>query len=207
MAGHDVVGVVLVAGLVVFLVGAGGWRMAYEKPLHEALPIFHHDRRRRAWIHAWMIPAMFITPAGLFGLIVVLSDDEAAAVLATMAAVVFAIGAVCWIVSLVFRLTVTPWAAERTVADGEPPDGFAALDSWSGSLYVVHMAASYAAFAALGAAVLAQGTLPSWAGWLGVGWGLAFLAGFVGTRFAGPFNPPAWAHTYPALIGVMLLAS
>jgi hypothetical protein len=37
--------------------------------------------------------------------------------------------------------------------------------------------------------------------------GLAFLAGFVGTRFAGPFNPPLWAHTYTALISVVLRAS
>ena len=149
---------------------------------------------------------MFATSAGLFGLVVV-TGDGAAAALAAMAAVVFTVGAVCWIVSLAFRLTVVPWAAERTVADGDPPEGFAALDRWAGSLYVVHMASAYAAFTILGAAVLAAGWLPGWVGWLGVGWGLAFLAGFAGTPFAGPFNPPFWAHTYTALIGVLLLAS
>jgi hypothetical protein len=77
----------------------------------------------------------------------------------------------------------------------------------TGSLYAVHMASAYAAFAILGAAVLAAGWLPVWVGWLGVGWGLVFLAGFVVTRFAGPFNPPFWAHTYTALVGAMLLAS
>jgi hypothetical protein len=206
MAGRDLVGVVLVAGLIVFFVGAAGWRSAYEKPLREALQAIHTDRRRRAWIHLWMIPAMFITSAGLFGLVVVIGAGTAA-VLAAMAAAVFALGAVCWITSLAYRLTVVPWAAERTVSDGDPPDGFAALDSWAGSLYVVHMASAYVAFALLGAAVLVTGLLPGWVGWVGIGWGLVFLAGFVGTRFAGPFNPPFWAHTYSALVGVMLLAS
>jgi hypothetical protein len=66
------------------------------------------------------------------------------------------------------------------------------------------MASAYAAFAVLGAAVLAADG-PSWLGWLGVGLGLVCLAGFVGTRFAGPFNPPILAHTYTAVLGVWLL--
>ncbi len=206
MAGRDVVGVVLVAGLTVFLVGAGGWRKAYEQPLTASLRTIHTDRRRRAWIHAWMIPAMFITCAGMVGLVVLLGAGTAA-VVAAMAAVAYAIGAVCWIASLAFRLTVVPWAAERTVADGAPPAGFAALDGWAGSLYVVHMVSAYAASATLGAALLVAGELPGWVGWFGVGWGLAFLAGFLATRFAGPFNPPFWAHVYSALVGAMLLAT
>lgn len=206
MMGHHLVGSVLATGLVAFLVGAGAWRQAYQQPLREALPVIHRDRRRRAWIHLWMIPAMFATSAGLFGLVVVIGEG-AAGVLAAMAAAVFALGAVCWIASLAFRLTVVPWAAQRTVDTGDPPEGFPALDRWAGSLYVAHMASAYLAFVILGAAVLADGWLPVWVGWLGVGGGLVFLTGFVVTRFAGPFNPPFWAHTYTALIGVLLLTS
>ena len=106
---------------------------------------------------------------------------------------------------LCFRLTVVPWAAERAVADGKPPDGFAALEAWAGGLYVVHMLASYAVFALLGATALASNLLAPWSGWVGLGMGMAFVAGFVATRFAGPFNPPFMAHLYPALLGVVLL--
>jgi hypothetical protein len=206
MDAADVVGWVLVGGFVLFLVGAGGWRMEYEQPLPEALRVIHGDRRRRAWIHLWMIPAMFATSAGVAGYAANAADGVAAA-LALMAAVVYAMGAVCWVASLAFRLTVVPWAAERTVEDGDPPAGFPALDAWAGSLYVVHMVSAYAAFAVVGASVLVAGELPSWVGWLGLGWGLAFGAGFVATRFAGVFNPPIWAHTYTLLLGVMLLVS
>jgi hypothetical protein len=84
------------------------------------------------------------------------------------------LGAVCWITSLVFRLTVVPWAADRTVADGRVPEPFPALDAWAGSLYVVHMASAYVSFALLGLAVLAESGVSCrssrslTAGWTGV---------------------------------------
>jgi hypothetical protein len=206
MQANGLVGVVLVAGLVVFLVGAGAWKRVYDQPVLEALPAIHVDRRRRAWIHGWMIPAMFLTSAGVLGLAVVVGDGVAV-VLVLMAGTVYALGAVCWVVSLAFRLTVVPWAAEVTVESGRPPAGFLALDRWSGSLYAVHMVSAYLAFAMLGAAVLLDGELARWAGWTGIAGGLLFAGGFLATRREGPFNPPAWAHLYTGLLGVLLLAS
>jgi hypothetical protein len=198
------IGGVLVAGLVSFLVGAGAWRLEYQRPLPESLPLIHRDRRRRAWIHTWMIAALVVTPAGLAGLTVGL-EEPAATVLAAMATSVYVSGGVCWITSLAFRLSVVPWAAERTVTDGQVPDGFAAYDRWAGTLYVVHMLTAYLGSALVGFAVLASTALPTWLGWTGVVWGLSFAAGFVVTRFAGPFNPPFWAHVYTGAVGVVLL--
>ncbi len=199
------VGIVLVAGLVVFLIGAGGWKLVYEQPLLEALRVIHVDRRRRAWIHLWMIPAMLLTSAGVLALAAVVGDGVAA-VLSLMAGVVYGLGAVCWVASLAFRLTVVPWAAEQAVERGELPEGFVALDSWAGSLYSVHMVSAYVAFAILGTAVLVDGALPRWAGWVGIVGGLGFVGGFLATRRGGPFNPPFWAHLYTALLGVLLLS-
>lgn len=206
MAIATYVGAVLVAGLVVFSVGAARWRLEYEQPLAESLPLIHADRGRRTWILSWMLVAMFLTAPGVVGFALLL-DDREAVVVAAMAAVVYALGSFGMVVNVVFGLTVAPWAAERTVADGSPPDGYAATASWAGRLYVVHMCAAYAAFAVLGAAVLASSTLPLWAGWVGVGLGGGCLVGFVATRFAGPFNPPILAHTYTGLLGVVLLVT
>lgn len=204
MQGHELVGIVLVAGLLVFFMGAGAWKIAYEQPLPEALPVIHADRRRRAWIHLWMIPAMFLTSAGVLGMTAVIGDGVAV-VLSLMAGVVYALGAVCLVAALTFRLTVVPWAAAQIVEHGDLPEGFAALDSWAGSLYVVHMLSAYVAFAIVGTAVLAGGELPRWAGWVGIVGGVSFAAGFLATRRAGPFNPPWLAHLYTALIGILLL--
>jgi hypothetical protein len=67
------------------------------------------------------------------------------------------------------------------------------------------MSAAYATFLVLGASVLAFEGLPAWLGWVGIGWGALFLGGFVVTRFSGWFNPPWWAHSYPSMVGVLLL--
>ena len=198
------VGGVLVAGLVIFLVGAAAWRLDYQRPLQESLPVIHRDRRRRAWIHTWMVAALVVTPAGLAGLTVAMGESTAT-VLTAMGTAVYLSGAVCWIASLAFRLTVVPWAAERTVADGLVPGDFAAYDRWAGALYVVHMVTAYVGSAVLGTGVLASDSLPTWLGWVGIVWGLAFAAGFVATRFAGPFNPPFWAHLYTGTVGMSLL--
>jgi hypothetical protein len=199
------VGGVLVAGLGIFLVGAAAWRLDYQRPLPDSLPVIHRDRGRWKWIHIWMIAAMVATPAGLVGLAA--TQEEVATVLAAMAASIYLSGAVCWMASLAFRLTVVPWAAERTVSVGEVPRDFAAYDRWSGVLYRVHMLTAYVASAVLGVAVLASDAFPVWLGWAGLGWGLVFAAGLVATRFAGPFNPPFWAHLYTGVVGVVLLLS
>jgi len=202
-----IVGGILVTGTVAFAVGAARWRLAYEQPLAESLPLMHADRGRRAWIQTWMLVAMFVTTAGVAGFAVVVPDAPDSALPAVMAAFVYALGALCMIVTVTFGLTVIPWAAERMVADGSPPDGHAAQRAWTGLLYVVHMIAAYSAFALLGAAVLASNTMPHWTGWVGIGLSVGCLAGFVATRFAGPFNPPILAHTYTGLLGVVLLVT
>lgn len=204
---QDVVGLTLISGLIIFLVGAGAWRLQYEGPMPEVLRVIHGDRRRRAWIHLWMVPAMFVTTAGVGGYAAMTGTGSAAAVLAGMSSIVYALGAVCWVVSLAFRLTVVPWAAEHAVRHGAPPPAFVALDRWAGSLYALHMASAYAAFALIGSAALLAGDLPPWVGWLGIGWGSSFLTGLVATRFAGPFNPPFWAHAYTGVVGLALVVS
>jgi hypothetical protein len=200
-------GLVLVAGLVVFLVGALAWRPEYQAEAAVALPAVHADRRRMTWIHAWMAAAMFVTPAGL-AMVASLTRPADAGATAWAATVVFAIGAGCWLVALTYRLSVLPWAAERTVADGRPPELYLATEPWASLLYRAHMLSAYATFAVLGAALVLDEALPTWLGWLGVGWGCAFAALLAaGGTLAYAVYPPFWAHTYPAVVGVVLLTA
>ena len=205
MDAETAAGLVLVAGLVVFLVGALRWRPEYQAEAAVALPAMHADPRRWTWIHGWMAAAMFVTPAGLAMTASGVRPEDAAAT-AWAATVVFTIGAACWLVSLTYRLAVVPWAAARTVAEGSPPELYLATEPWASLLYRAHMLSAYTTFAVLGAAVLLGDELPAWLGWLGVGWGCAFgvlLA--VGGRVAYAVHPPFWAHTYPAVVGVVLI--
>ena len=207
MDAEPAAGLVLVAGLVVFLVGAVRWRPEYQAEAEVALPAMHADPRRWTWIHAWMAAAMFVTPTGLAMAAVVARPDDAA-VTAWAAAVVFTVGAVCWLVALTHRLTVLPWAARRFAADGRLPDIYVATEPWASLLYRAHMLSAYATFVVLGAAVVLDDDLPAWLGWLGVGWGCAFGAVLaVGGRIAYAVHPPFWAHTYPAVVGVVLIVT
>ena len=198
-------GLVLVAGLVVFLVGAVRWRPEYQAETSVALPAMHADRRRVSWIHSWMAAGTLVTPAGL-AMAASLVRPSGAAATAWAATVVFAIGAGCWLVALTYRLSVLPWAAERTVLDGRAPELYLATEPWASLLYRVHMLSGYAAFAVLGTAIVLGDDLPSWLGWLGIGWGVLFAAVLaVGGRVAYAVYPPFLAHTYPAVVGVALV--
>jgi hypothetical protein len=198
-------GLVLVAGLVVFLVGALRWRLEYQAEAPVALPAVQADLRRWAWIHRWMAAAMVVTPAGLAMTASLVRPDDAAAT-AWAAVVVFAIGAACLLVTLTYRLAVVPWAAARAVADGSPPDLYLATEPWASLLYRAHMLSAYLTFAVLGAALVLDDGRPDWLGWLGIAWGCTFAALFaVGGRVAYAVYPPFWAHTYPAAVGVALI--
>lgn len=202
---NEVVGVLLVSGLVVFLVGAARWRLDYEGRLTSSLAVIHGDRARRAWIHTWMIAGVLLTTSGLAGFSGV-SDTQLSRSMSLAATVLYAVGAACWLAALAFRLTVVPWAAERAVADGAPPPAFVALNAWAGSLYLIHMFASYGAFFVLGGAATTSATLPAWVASLGLAFGVVGLLGLAfGGRYRTAFYPPFWAHTYTALLGGVLI--
>ena len=149
-----------------------------------------------------MLVAMFVTPAGVAGVAAIGGGPVAA-----MAATVYAIGAVCFIAMITFRLTVVPWAAER---DGDRRLAAGRLRA-RGRLggHALRRPHGVGLRRLRGPRRGRPGVRPAaaWIGWLGVGLGLACLAGFVATRFAGPFNPPILAHTYTAVVGVALLVA
>lgn len=194
------VGWTLIAGCCVFLVGAAGWKMAYEQPMDQALVAMHHDRGRLRWIHWWMVPAMFLTTAGFVGLAFETGDA-----LVGMAATVFLLGAAQWTTTLLFRLSVGEWAAEATAAKGSPPSVYPALARWAGLGHAVHMVSAYAAAVLLGTAMIGADIVPAWLGWGVLGWGVAMLAlyAFPSTRVG--VQPPIMAHVATLAVGIAVL--
>ena len=182
------VGGVLVAGLAIFLVGATAWRLDYQRPPHESLPLIHRDRRRWVWIHVWMVAGTVVTPAGLAGVAVIL-DKSTATVLAAMAATAYLAGTVCRLASLAFRLTVAPWAAEQAVARRRHPRRLRGLRPVVRSAVLRAHADGVRRLRGARHRLAVSDDLPTWLGWAGLGRGLAFAAGLLATRFAGPFNP------------------
>lgn len=194
------VGWLLIAGFVFFMVGASGWRIQYEQPMEIALPLMHAERGRMRWIHRWMLPALFLTPAGLGGLAWLVSDAGVA-----VASTAYTVGAVLWAGTLIFRLSVGEWAAERTAEEGRVPEVYPPLARMAGFGHFAHMLSAYLTAVPLGWSVADSGLMPEWLAWAGSIWGLGLAALLLipKTRFMAA--PPFWAHTYTFAVGVALL--
>jgi hypothetical protein len=190
----------LIIGFVVFLAGAAGWKLEYEKPLTERLPYLHEDRRRLRWIHRTMIGALVVTPAGL-GAVGAVADHAAV----WAAAVAYTVGGVLWIIDLMFRLTVQEWVAGRVNSGDSLPDLFSPMLDWVGLGYTVHMYTAYLSAVPLAWGLTERGLIPDWLGWTGAAWGVLFAVGLSFGRFRFVFSPPIWAHLYTLGVGIAFL--
>ncbi len=114
--------------------------------------------------------------------------------------IAYAFGAVLWVISLAFRLSIDPWAAQETAKTAAMPEFYVPLTRWTGLLFVIYTILAFSALAAYGGAVLSTLVLPHWVGWIAIFYGLAGL-GLVG--FTGD-APPFLHHLMPILIGILL---
>lgn len=194
------VGWLLVTGFVAFMVGAGGWRLQYEQPPEQSLPVMHADRGRLRWIHWWMIPAVVLTASGLGGLALV-ADDAGVGV----AAAGYGLGAVLWIAELAFRLTVGEWAAEHTSATGEVPELYLPLAQWAGLGHAIHMATAYLTAVPLAWGAWNAGLIAGWLAWAGTIWAVVLAALFLVPRIRFIAAPPFWAHVFTFAVGLSIL--
>ena len=200
MSDQDWIGWLLVSGLVAFTVGAARWRRQYEQPLEIALPLKASDKRRLRWIHLWMMVGIALTTVGLAATAIFIGSPWSA-----VAAVLYAMGATAFLISITFRLTVEEWAAVETVTTGEVPSVYLPLSAWSGGLYGLHMVTAYLSAIPLAVVILVDDIGPVWLGWGGVVWGTACAVGFVLTRGSGFFSPPILAHVFTAALGLALV--
>ena len=194
------IGWVLVAGFVSFMVGAGGWRIEYEQPAEVSLPIMHGDRRRLRWIHWWMIPGVALTTSGLGGLGLVAREPAIG-----LAAVTYAIGAILWIAALAFRLTVGEWAAEHTASTGEVPSVYLPLARWAGLGHTIHMGTAYVSAVPLAWGASETGLIVGWLAWAGTFWAVTLAALFLIARTRFIAAPPFWAHVFTFAVGLSIL--
>ncbi|HEX2370100.1 MAG TPA: DUF4386 family protein [Acidimicrobiia bacterium] len=197
-------GVVLIAGFLAFLVGAVFWKPAlYQQELPAALAAMAEDRRRLRWIHTWMCLGVTVTTLGV-ALLAALLLANGERTLSIMALGLFGLGAVLWLVALIFRLTVQEGAADETRKTGRVPVGFESWHRWAGTIHVFHMLSAYGSWVLIGGALISTGIAPAWLGWAGVALGTVLALGFIALR-GGPLSPPILAHVYPLAIGIALL--
>jgi len=197
-----VAGWLLVIGSVTFGIGAGDPYLvrAWTAPLETFLAIV--ARHPVAWraTHVLFIGGTVLTAAGLAVLPGLLPDGWPRA-LALAGAAAFAIAAVLWLVSLVYRLAVTPITARVFTESGAPDPSVTALDRLSGGLFKAFIVIALAGLAAIGVATTAGGPIPA-----PLGWGSAALSGLLigGLMLTGDM-PPFTVYLAPLAFGIALL--
>jgi hypothetical protein len=195
-------GWLLVIGSLTFGIGAGNPYLvrAWTAPQETFLAIV--ARHPVAWraTHVLFIGGTVLTVAGLAILPNLLPDGWPHS-LALAGAAAFAIAAILWIVSLVYRLVVTPSTARSFIASGALDPSVTALDRLNGGLFKAFIFIALAALAAVGVATTAGGPIPA-----PLGWGSAALSGLLigGLMLTGDM-PPFTVYVAPLAFGIALL--
>lgn len=193
----------LIAGFVTFLTGAILWKLKeYEADLPAAFAAFHRDVKRMNWIHSWMVVG---TVSGVLGMTALwVTEAYSGEILwVSLGLMLWAIGAVFWIVALVWRMTILQDAAARTVEAGALPVGAAAQSSWAGWMFWLHLMLQYLATIFMGFSVGISESFPEWTGWLGAGLGAFLLLG--NAARISVFSPPILVHVWPLVLGITIL--
>jgi len=196
---YRIAGVLLLTGGIAFIIGAFSppWEQWYS-PLKRSLQVIGEHRTAWIWIHIWFVIGVVLTILGTVAYAFARAKTGTGALLPALVATSFTIGAVLWLASIAFRLTVQVWAAGEVLTGDTIPAGYEAQHRFSGVLFAMYMALAYLACAGLGWDVLRTGLVARWAGWFSIAFGLS--AGAVVGR-----NIPFFVHIPFMIVGVLLL--
>ncbi len=197
-------GILLIAGWVIFWGGASLWFTGpyRQPPLDEYLKLIASHRTAWYWINGCLLVSVTLTVLGLGAFTSVLrgAGDR---LLSELGLLAYVFGAVLWIISMAFRLTLEVWAAQETSQSGVIPVGFEAWRQWAIVLFAIHMILAYLSVAAYGGALLGTGLLARWLAWTAIVFGLAGVLGF-GLQFRF-FQRPLMIPLVQGVIGIFLL--
>lgn len=191
--------VLLVGSFAVFAAGAtppalGG---VWNAPLEAGLEWIANYPGRWAFSAIAFIFSLILCVAGL----AIFNDflqARPAQILSKIGFYTFLIGALLWIISMGFRLSVIPWAAQILAETSSLPDAFEPLRLLETKLHDIFMVSTFLASSVYGLALLASPKFASGLGWFSVVYGLGAAALFVISR--GPI--PIMVLVVPLILGL-----
>ena len=169
-------------------------------PRREKLLIIarHTDEYRwgcRIILIGWVVAAMGSV------MLAALLRDAGDLITSTLSAVLFLIGIVAAVVFWAFHVAPTVLAAEETARTSNVPAYYEILQVSAESSLGVYQLLGLMATAGFGWALLQTGMLPSWVGWVTLGWGLLWAGLFLKTSEGIPLLP----MVMQIVIGISLL--
>jgi len=169
-------------------------------PLREKLLIIarHPDEYRwgfRIILVGWIVAALG------YVMLAALLHDAGDAIISTLALVLFLIGIGAAFVFWSFDMSPTLLAAEETARTSNVPAYYVSLQLAAESSLRIYQLLGLLATAGFGWALLQTGLLPSWVGWMTLGFGVVWAGVFLKTSEAIPLLP----MVMQVVIGVSLL--
>jgi hypothetical protein len=137
----------------------------------------------RIILTGWVVAALG------YVLLAVLLHDAGELMISTLAAVLFLLGIASALVFLTLYMSPTILAAEEMARTSHMPAYYETLQVAAESALGVYQLLALLATAGFGWALLQTGILPSWVGWVTLGWGLVWAVVFVKTSEAIPLLP------------------
>jgi hypothetical protein len=195
------------AGSLLFCVGAAiapePWRVfTGDRALY--LDVLHRRSGRWQTMNALMVAGVAGTAAGLIGLGGQLPQPFG------IGAVLFTVGGVLWIGTLVSRSTVDVNVAHRLAGGTDVPASFDAWQQATGGWFKAYLFLAYAGTVLTGIALNASTDVPRYAGWFAIVFGsVAFVANATGRPSSegfGPwFEPPFMVHLATLVMAIALI--
>lgn len=193
----------LVAGPVLFMVGAGAWSPKLFQAEFEAVIRNISTRRVRwAWIQAWMVVGLVGTTCGIAVWLSAKSIWSATAS-AWIATLLFLFATAAFLPGLALRHGVYGLAADAMTSGDQLPSGLRLWQAFAGSTHTLYMYLANAAGVALGTSALLADDRLTVVGAVGIAMGVVLAVGYRlrPAYFAPPFIPTV----YPAVLGIVVL--
>ena len=198
-----VTGLLLISGVVVLVIQTPGYRRGGFDGSFWKLPIAHQlDRigeksREWWWIAGWSVVGVVLMTGGLASLVSLLGEAGEPA-LSFSGLGLYLVAMAAWMFGLAVSYAAMSEAAKQKAETGETPSWVAPLGSAAYVAEATWVIAANIAYVFLGAAVLASGLLPAWAGWsaIGIGSALALLVLLARSGF------PQMSDLAPFVLGV-----
>jgi hypothetical protein len=169
------------------------------------LIVAKHSEEYR-WGYRLVLIGWIVAALG-YVMLTALLRDAGDPIISLLCSVLFLIGIVSAIAFWALHLTVTTLAAEQMSRTATIPEYYKVLEVSALALIGVYQLLGLLATAGFGWALLQTALLPSWVGWVTVGWAV-FWAG-VHLRKSGLFTPndtiPLLPMVMPVVIGISLL--
>ena len=122
-------------------------------------------------------------------------------VLSVLALILFLLAALLWIVEHSIHLSMTVWAAGETSRTSLVPDSYEPMYQLAETVERIYTVLAFTSVAIYGWALLKTGLLPSWVGWVSIGWsGLGLIVFLTNLN-----SIPALLLIMPFVMGIVLL--